>query len=41
MKIRDITLTMRAGMPVWPGDPAFERTLIAAIGPDSVATSQP
>ncbi len=37
MKIYDITLTIRPGMPVWPGDPAFERKLIWQMGLDSAA----
>jgi len=31
MIIHDITLTIRPGMPTWPGDPAVERSLISSM----------
>lgn len=30
-KIYDISIPLRAGMPVWPGDPGFKRTLFASF----------
>ena len=32
MRIYDITLTIERGMPVWPGDPPVETTLIGRLG---------
>ncbi len=37
MKIHDISLAIRPGMPVWPGDPAFDRQLVWQMGAESVA----
>jgi len=37
MRIHDITLTLRPGIPVWPGDPSFTRTLIWQMGPTGPA----
>jgi arylformamidase len=37
MKIHDITLTIQPGMPVWPGDPPVERSLIYVMGRDGPA----
>ena len=37
MRIHDITVSVTPGMPVWPGDPAVERTLVWQIGADSAA----
>lgn len=37
MRIHDITVSVTAGMPVWPGDPAVERTLVSQIGAESAA----
>ncbi len=37
MNIHDVTLTLTAGMAVWPGDPPFRRTLWATLGDASSA----
>lgn len=38
--IYDITVTMQPSMPIWPGDPGFERTLYRSIaGGDSADVS--
>lgn len=33
MRLWDISQTLRVGMPVWPGEPAFELARTASIGP--------
>lgn len=30
-RLHDVTVTIRESMPVWPGDPGFERSLAASI----------
>jgi arylformamidase len=37
MRVHDVTVTIRPGMAIWPGDPAVERSLVAEIGPLSAA----
>lgn len=34
MKVWDISQVMRAGMPVWPGEPDLELRRLASIGPE-------
>jgi arylformamidase len=37
MTIYDISVTLKGGLPVWPGDPQFERTLIASMAQGAAA----